>query len=186
MKMNSCQKKRRTGRPILLFQTMDSVTSIFLLHRNPDRAVVILICLFTIYTIIPLSRCIPAKLIVRITRKPLFEDLRIQALQRLRDRSDAVKYRPVTSRELIDHHSFGDFASGILTGHKITELSLSDIVDADTVLSDAVLNDSLLIRICRSIPGINVCRILLADLVPELRDFLISGIVVKYLLKTDN
>ena len=35
--------ERRTGRPILLFQTMDSVTSIFLLHRNPDRAVVILI-----------------------------------------------------------------------------------------------------------------------------------------------
>ena len=39
--------ERRTGRPILLFQTIHSVTSIFLLHRNPDRTVVILIRLFT-------------------------------------------------------------------------------------------------------------------------------------------
>ena len=122
--------ERRTGRPILLFQTMDSVTSIFLLHRNPDRAMVILVRLFTIYTVIPFSRCIPAKFIVRIARKPLFENLCVQALQCLRDRANAVKYSPITSWELIDHHSFGNFASGILTSHKITEFSLSDIIDA--------------------------------------------------------
>ena len=48
-----------------------------------------------------------------------------------------------------------------------------------------MIYNRLLLRACRLIPSINICGILLADLIPELRDLLISGFVIKFLLKSD-
>ena len=106
---------------------------------------------FSVHTIIPLHAGVAAKLIFRIAGKPLPEYPRVHALKCIRDRTNAVEYRPVAPGKFIDNHVFRYIAARVFSGNEIPELSAANIIDTDAIFPDAVIYQSLLIGIRRSV-----------------------------------
>lgn len=159
---------------------------LFLLHRDPDGAVIVGVGLLAVDAVVPFHCGVAAKLVVGVAGEPVAEDGGVDALKSLRVRAYAVEDCPVVARELVEDHALGDVAAGVLSGDEIAEFVAAKVVDADAVLTDAVVYDGLFEGVGRLVAGVYVSGIFAADLVPEFRDLRVGSLHVKFFLKADN
>ena len=147
---------------------------------------VVRVGLFTVHAVVPLNIGVSAKFPVGVAGQPFLEDSCVHVLKRFWNRAVAVKNRPLALRELVNSHSFRNFAACVFSCNKIAELAVTQIIDADTVLADAVVDDCLFVRICRRISCVNILCVFFADFIPEFRDFSISSFFIELFLKADD
>ena len=163
-----------------------SAGSGLLLDGDPDGAVVVGVGRFPVHAVVPLHGGVSAEFVIGVAGQPFGEDPGIHALERPGVGADAVEHSPIVARELVDHHSLGDRASGVLAGDQIAEPVRAEVVDADAVFADAVVHERLLVGVGRLVAGIDVVGVLRADLIPEPGDFRVCGLVVEFFLETDD